>query len=151
MQVLRVAAYVNVGRWVADCPRPYCGNAEELRLGQQVFECTVPECRLVAMVWWHRDAEAVWRELLRRPMPATRNWAPAQHRQAIACHVPHGQTVADLRAEFAAHDPLGYAIADLVGKGNGAIRLTPAALELMAPAPPELAAADCPPQLGSGR
>ena len=31
-------AYVNHGRWVADCPRPYCGNALKLTPNQAVFE-----------------------------------------------------------------------------------------------------------------
>lgn len=95
-------AYVNHGRWVADCPRPYCGNAVALEPRQTTFHCgSAGGCQLIAEVVWPSDADEIWAALAVRPVPTTRNWAPAGHRQALACHVPDGQTVADLVAETA--------------------------------------------------
>jgi hypothetical protein len=58
---------------------------------------------MVAEVRWPANADAIWETLAMRPVPATRNWAPAGHRQAIVCGVPDGQTVEQLRAEQAEH------------------------------------------------
>jgi hypothetical protein len=91
-------AYVNHGRWIADCPRPYCGNAEALQPGaEQAFVCT--NCHLLARIEWPPDAEAIWAALEVRPVPQTRNWFPADHELAVRAGCPHGQTVADLEAE----------------------------------------------------
>lgn len=90
-------AYVNHGRWVGDCPRPYCGNAEKLAPRQATFHCS--NCRLLVDLVWPPDPDGVWSVLELRPVPQTRNWAPAGHRQALVCGFPDGQTVADLTAE----------------------------------------------------
>lgn len=100
LDTLMAVAYVNFGRWVADCPRQYCGNAVALEPKQVTFHCgSVGGCKLLAEVVWPVDADEIWEALSMRPVPGTRNWAPAGHRQAIACRVPDGQTVADLIAE----------------------------------------------------
>lgn len=97
---LAARAYCNHGRWVADCPRQYCGNAIALLPKETQFHCAGEGgCQLLTEVEWPRDADAIWEALDVRPVPGTRNWAPAGHRQAIACNVPDGQTVAELIAE----------------------------------------------------
>ncbi|MEV2277701.1 hypothetical protein AB0I72_19145 [Nocardiopsis sp. NPDC049922] len=96
-----VRAYVNHSRWVADCVRLYCGGAELLRPGQSVVWCS--NCTLVAPVEWPGDPQAIWDELMTRPVPQTRNWYPRDHEVAVRHGIPHGQTVADLREEAAAH------------------------------------------------
>lgn len=98
-------AYVNLGRWVADCPRPHCGGAMQLEPRQTVFHCGgLDGCQVISEVVWPPDADEIWSVLAARPVPATRNWAPAGHRQALACHVPDGQTVADLLDENREHE-----------------------------------------------
>lgn len=96
-----VQAYVCHGRWIADCCRTDCANAEALEPKQTAYHCA--NCRQVAGVEWPADADDIWDALAVRPVPQTRNWAPAGHRQAHACRVPGGQTVADLRAETVQH------------------------------------------------
>jgi hypothetical protein len=98
---LAAQAYCNHGRWVADCPRQYCGNAVALEPKQSTFHCAAPVggCQLLAEVEWPPNIDEIQEALQQRPVPGTRNWAPAGHWQAIACHVPKGQTVADLIAE----------------------------------------------------
>jgi hypothetical protein len=81
ISVVPRVAYINHGRWVADCVRPYCGGAEALRPHQVVVECF--ECHLVAPVEWPREAQELWEALMVRPVPATRNWFPAGHRLAV--------------------------------------------------------------------
>ena len=98
-------AYVNHGRWVAECPRPFCGNARRLEPGQPRFWCGPADdpangfCGLECPVEWPADAEEIDRVLRRRPVPATRHWYPAGHELAVRAGIEHGQTVADLAAE----------------------------------------------------
>ena len=96
-----VRAYVNHGRWVADCIRPYCGGAELLRPRQTVLQCG--NCQLVAPVEWPPDAAEIWQALTERPVPQTRNWFPGGHPLAVRYGVPHGQTPTELYAETAEH------------------------------------------------
>lgn len=95
-------AYVNHGRWCADCPRPHCANAEGLTSRQAMMHCS--NCRAVVDVVWPADPDSIWEALAVRPVPQTRNWAPAGHWQAVACGVPEGQTTADLMAETREHE-----------------------------------------------
>lgn len=95
-------AYVNHGRWIADCTRLHCGGAELLSAGQAVLHCS--NCRQVQDVRWPDDPDGIWAALAARPVPQTRNWAPAGHRQAHACGVPDGQSVADLLDETREHE-----------------------------------------------
>ncbi|MFC9088985.1 hypothetical protein [Nocardiopsis dassonvillei] len=90
-------AYVNHGRWVADCIRPYCGSAEALRPGQSAVWCG--NCQLVAPVEWPPDPQGIWDALMVRPVPATRNWFPADHPLAVRHGCPHGQSPAELHDE----------------------------------------------------
>lgn len=101
-------AYVNHGRWIADCPKPFCGNAMQLDARQATYACGVLDgrgqlqggCGLTTGLAWPVDAVWIWDALLRRPDPRTRNWAPAGHRQAVSDGFPDGQSVADLLAEM---------------------------------------------------
>lgn len=93
----RVRAYVNHGRWVGDCNRPHCANAEKLTAGQRVFHCS--NCRQISEVDWPPDAEQITQVLDKRPVPQTRNWFPSGHELAVRSGTPHGQSVADLETE----------------------------------------------------
>lgn len=98
-------AYVNYGRWCADCPRPHCANAVKLEPHQATFHCGGPDgCQLMAEIEWPVDADEIWEALAERPVPATRNWAPVGHRQALVTGFPSGQTVAQLRDETHEHE-----------------------------------------------
>lgn len=97
-------AYINIGRWVADCPQPHCNNASALTAKQAHMHCGgVDGCQLISEIEWPSDADAIWEVLQERPVPRTRNWAPAGHWQAVVTRFPDGQTVADLRDETAEH------------------------------------------------
>lgn len=92
-------AYVNWGRWVAECPRPYCGNATELQANQPVFQCIGQDgCGMVASIEWPDNAQEIWDALLKRPVKRTRNWIPIGHHYADLGY-PAGQTVKELLDE----------------------------------------------------
>jgi hypothetical protein len=93
----RARAYVNHGRWIADCTRPHCANAEKLAPWQATFHCS--NCRQVAEVEWPGNADELWAVLELRPVPQTRNWFPTGHELALRSGIPHGQSVADLEDE----------------------------------------------------
>lgn len=97
-------AVVNRGRWIAECTREHCNNAIALEPKQSAFHCGgIDGCQLVVEVLWPSGADEIWAALLQRPVPGTRNWAPAGHRQAVIDGFPDGQTVAELLAENAEH------------------------------------------------
>jgi hypothetical protein len=99
-------AYVNWGRWLADCPRDGCLYAFALKPGQERYECRTKNgegCGAEATIEWPADAEQIDAELKRRPLQQTRNWFPRDHELAVATNSPHGQSVADLRAEAELH------------------------------------------------
>lgn len=116
---MEARAYVYRGEWVADCVRPDCADTEflfalrrpHLPVGPDnprdvprlLFRCS--ECNASAEISWpsQRFATAAMAVLHQRPVPGTRNWYPADHPVAVAFHVPHGQSIADLRAENEAH------------------------------------------------
>lgn len=93
-------AYVNQGRWVADCPQ-LCGGALALAPAQTAFPC--PECRAITAVEWPDDVDAIWEALAKRPVPNTRNWFPPDHHLAVRAGCPHGQSVKDLDGETYEH------------------------------------------------
>lgn len=96
----RARAYMNFGRWVADCPQE-CGNARTLRQGDAAFHCN--ECGHVASVEWPEDPEAIWQALRKRPANKNRNWFPKEHQLALSSGCPHGQSPADLDEESRVH------------------------------------------------
>jgi len=101
----RARARVNHGRWIADCPRRHCANAMRLEPGQPAFHCGGEGgCRMVAPVEWPPNADDIWQTLLERPVPATRNWYPDGHVEAIRLGYPHGQTPDELQQETRDHE-----------------------------------------------
>lgn len=90
----QVSAYINHGRWVADCPNPDCRGALVVTVADPILLCT--DCGNEAnggkpfTVVFPAQREAIERELMKRPLLArkakARNWQP-------------GETIADLRAE----------------------------------------------------
>lgn len=90
-------AYLNHGRWIADCTRPYCANAEKLASRQGFFRCS--NCHQEAPVEWPADVDDIEAVTGLRPVPQTRNWFPPGHDLALRSGCPHGQTPVDLLAE----------------------------------------------------
>lgn len=69
-----VAAYVNYGRWVADCPECNGGIA---CWDQNPAGCCL-DCGHIFTVEFPADADAATRVLAKRTRPANRNWRPDQ-------------------------------------------------------------------------
>lgn len=94
-----VQAYVNYGRWVADCCRPYCGNALELSPREATFVCSGRDgCGMEAVIIWPPNADEIWEALSHRPVPRTRNWIPLGHPYADMGY-PADQTPQELLDE----------------------------------------------------
>lgn len=89
-------AYVNFGRWVADCPLD-CGSAMQLQPGQGSYHCV--ECGHLATIEWPDNADDIWAALDERNAKRNRNWFPSNHTLALRSGSPHGQTVQELRDE----------------------------------------------------
>ena len=95
----KARAYVNFGRWIADCPLN-CGNAVALEPNQNQFFCnSAGGCGHIAALEWPNNTAEIWDVLMERPMPKTRNWFPSNHDLALRSGSPHGQTVQALRDE----------------------------------------------------
>ena len=76
-------AFFNWGRWVADCPKPGCGNALELERGQADFVCRtrngVGACATSAPVQWPTDpGPAEVEAALGGRSEAGRSWRPGE-------------------------------------------------------------------------
>jgi hypothetical protein len=84
-------AYVNHGRWVVDCPTPYCNEAH---LAGPV---TCDGCSQTYSSRFPADAALIDAVLSRRVVVETRNWLP-------------GETVQDLEAENEAHRHEGVVV-----------------------------------------
>lgn len=89
-------AYVNHGRWLADCPRD-CGGALQLDPKQTNFHCR--ECKWIGGIEWPDNADEIMEALEERVVPKTRNWFPSGHTLALRSSTPHGQTVKQLMEE----------------------------------------------------
>lgn len=101
-------AYLNYGRWVADCPVDWCADSRALhpedRYGNpspepvhdtvcaagHAFRIEAPPARARAQL-----EQAV----ADRPLPQDRGWYPKGHAWAETHGYPTGQTVEDLRRE----------------------------------------------------
>jgi hypothetical protein len=92
----RARAYVNWGRWVADCPTG-CGGALQLNPGMATFACV--ECKAISEIEWPPHADDIMSALEERPAPKNRNWFPSGHSLALRSNSPHGQTVKELYDE----------------------------------------------------
>lgn len=101
-------AEANHGRWVADCPRPYCTNAMQLERGQTEFLCGgAGSCGILTPIQWPADPDAIEALLLMRPAVATRNWKSGEPlRQLLEENVTHG-IVPSAWLELAAAQPDG--------------------------------------------
>ncbi len=66
-------AYMNHGRWVADCGREGCPEAHKVTPGDS-FTCE--NCGWVGTVRFPESVEDIERVLAKRPVPQTRNWWP---------------------------------------------------------------------------
>lgn len=97
---LHARAYVNWGKWIADCPMD-CGSALALEARQVAYAC--PECKGVALVSWPDNVDEITDVLAERPVPRTRNWYPSGHDLALRFGMPHGQSVSELREEARDH------------------------------------------------
>jgi hypothetical protein len=92
----RARAYVNHGRWIAECPAE-CGSAVRLEPGQTLFHCS--ECSTISEVEWPEQADAIWEALLQRRLARTRNWFPVGHPLAVRAGCPQGQSPRELLDE----------------------------------------------------
>jgi Fe2+ or Zn2+ uptake regulation protein len=97
----RARAYVNFGRWVAECPY-LCGSAMQLEPHETHLRCT--ECLTISEIEWPPNADEIWQALEERRAPRNRNWFPAGHELALRAGCPHGQTVEELRQETRDHE-----------------------------------------------
>lgn len=88
-----VYAEANWGRWIANCPRPFCTNAMGLERGQELFVCAdaCDACGQTAAIIWPADPDAIEALLGFRPVRRTQNWLPSE-------------TLEDLLAENVEHD-----------------------------------------------
>ena len=97
-------AYVNAGRLIADCPN-LCGNAELIDETEaprfNEFVCSY--CGMRARIDRDPELSEILAVLSLRPIPHTRNWAPAGHRQVKGTPFEQGQSVLDLMNENATH------------------------------------------------
>ena len=84
-------AYVNHGRWVADCSVPHCPEAHQVKPGDG-FLCR--NCGGEDIPVFPEFRSEIDQLLAMRPVPETRNWWP-------------GETVSDLIAENQAHGLVG--------------------------------------------
>lgn len=97
----KARAYVNHGRWIAECPYE-CGSAVVLQPGEAAFHCS--ECLSISPVEWPLNAQDIWDALAERRLPRTRNWFPPSHDLALRAGLPHGQTPDELRTEQKDHE-----------------------------------------------
>lgn len=86
----------NWGRWVADCPSPWCTSAMQVWPGQVHTRCGDCGTTMGPLIW-PADPEGVETILLMRPDEKTRNWHP-------------GETLNDLLNENIAHGILPKSI-----------------------------------------
>lgn len=93
-------AYVNWGKWVADCPAG-CGGAMALNPHQGLFHCG--ECQHMATLEWPNNVDEIWEALEERPFARIKNWFPPNHELAILSGEPHGQSAEELRQEARDH------------------------------------------------
>lgn len=102
-------AYANHGRWIAECPRPFCGNAISLKPRQTRMRCNPDHggCAMVAPVEWPAKVDEITQALKRRPVPSTRNWFPAGHPMAVKMNLPMDQTPAELVEEQRRYEEAG--------------------------------------------
>lgn len=80
-------AYVNHGRWVADCPTPGCGGAMLVLRGGEFLCGTCFNAEIggeYRPIEWPADPEAIEALLVVRPLPVHMNWAPGEPLAVLA-------------------------------------------------------------------
>lgn len=88
------SAYLNWGRWVAECSVPDCFDAAELPIGETGMRCVLGHR---SSVKWPPNARALEQAVAER-QEQNRNWFPLGHPVGEALGVA-GQTPDDLREE----------------------------------------------------
>jgi|SRR5690349_7648748 len=107
--MLKALAYVNWGRWVADCPVDGCTDAraiyptnaagEPTGMGPVIDHvCTSGHPFMVELPAPTTEAQIV-SALSERASEKRKNWFPKGHPLAVLTGQPHGQSVRDLRRE----------------------------------------------------
>lgn len=99
---MQAMAYVNWNRVIADCPGG-CGNAYRVDPWVRTRRCDAdPDgCGVEFDIVVASNMGEIMEELSRRPNDENKNWFPEGHPMALKHKEPHGQSVADLAAEFA--------------------------------------------------
>lgn len=97
---MKAQVYINWGRFVVDCPTEDCHDAREVEPGQQSEVCAAGH---PITLDWPTEAARMMTALADRPANRNRNWFPDGHPIAVATGQPHGQTVAELKAEAKQH------------------------------------------------
>lgn len=111
---------VNWGRWIGDCPVPYCRTATQLGLYEPVFSCAA--CGHRADAAWPPYAHDIARLLMMRPDFVTRNWEPGEDlHDLLSENVTHGVIAPD-RDAFA---PGNHQLIAITGDTITADRITP--------------------------
>lgn len=114
--------YANHGRWVAECPREFCFNAEHLGFHQGILGGLEPDamhCQECATSWparWPAPAlrQGVEQLLSDRPDPRTRNWQPHETlHDLLEQNIEHG--IVPQQAMEAAAAGQGGALLTIIG------------------------------------
>jgi hypothetical protein len=93
--VAATLAYLNHGRWVADCAAADCYDAMQVTPGDTSMRCVRGH---LSGVQWPGNATAIAEAVAVRP-EQNRNWFPDGHPLAVAAGWPTGQTVEALHEE----------------------------------------------------
>ncbi len=110
---VKVTAYVNHGRWVADCPDRLCGGAELVDPDEPMFFCLSCYNAHAGMAWIpvqfpdETERHAIETALLARERTQNRNWLP-------------GESVDDLQEE---HERRRQAEEERLGRALGLRRV----------------------------
>lgn len=103
-----IHARANWGRWVGDCPSPFCASALQLSAEQPWFRCR--DCDATAEIVWPVQPGDIERLLMMRPDETTRNWEP-------------GETLHDLIEQNLAHGILPWDLDAVASRGSGSLVL----------------------------
>jgi hypothetical protein len=93
--VAEALAYLNHGRWVADCAGPDCYDARELTPGDTSMRCVRGH---VSGIRWAADPAPIEAAVAVR-QERNRNWFPEGHPLATEVGWPTGQSVEELHEE----------------------------------------------------
>jgi len=103
-----VQARVNWGRWIVDCPSPFCQSALAVFPGTPAFTCE--DCGADGEIQWPAEVRDISRLLAFRPNPMNRNWEP-------------GETLHDLSDENVRHGVMGM-WAEILGLSGVMMEIT---------------------------